>query len=123
MTNHQNNLMERRIMAATRTLSVSLLILIAVAACDTTVSNPGPVQDEVLADRNSAAATVNGAGRAVSNPSAEDWTLDATSIGLRSVRLATGARRRSLARPLGTPCAAWLRVRPASLDWCGWMPR
>lgn len=54
-------------MAATRTLSVSLFILTAVAACDTTVSNPGPVQDEFLADRNSAAATVNGAGRAVSS--------------------------------------------------------
>ena len=67
MTNHQNNLMERPIMTATRTLSVSLFILIAVAACDTTVSNPGPVQDEFLADRNSAAATVNGAGRAVSS--------------------------------------------------------
>ena len=66
MTNHQNNFMERPIMAATRTLSVSL-VLIAVAACDTTVSNPGPVQDEFLADRNSAAATVNGAGRAVSS--------------------------------------------------------
>jgi hypothetical protein len=38
----------------------------ATAACDTTVTNPGPVQDEFLADRNAATAMVNGAGRALS---------------------------------------------------------
>ena len=41
-------------------------LLLATAACDTTVSNPGPVQDAFLADRNAAAAMVNGAGRALS---------------------------------------------------------
>ena len=43
------------------------LLLVAVAACDTTVSNPGPVQDEFLAAREAAAALVNGAGRALSS--------------------------------------------------------
>ena len=41
-------------------------MLLATAACDTTVTNPGPVQDEFLADRNAATAMVNGAGRALS---------------------------------------------------------
>lgn len=41
-------------------------LLLATAACDTTVTNPGPVQDEFLADRNAASAMVNGAGRALS---------------------------------------------------------
>ena len=41
-------------------------LMLATAACDTTVTNPGPVQDEFLADRNAAAAMVNGAGRALS---------------------------------------------------------
>ena len=44
-----------------------LALLLATAACDTTVTNPGPVQDEFLADRNAAAAMVNGAGRALSS--------------------------------------------------------
>jgi len=43
------------------------LVLFATAACDTTVTNPGPVQDEFLADRNAASAMVNGAGRALSS--------------------------------------------------------
>ena len=43
------------------------LLLLATAACDTTVTNPGPVQDEFLADRNAATAMVNGAGRALSS--------------------------------------------------------
>jgi hypothetical protein len=42
------------------------LLLFATAACDTAVTNPGPVQDEFLADRNAATAMVNGAGRALS---------------------------------------------------------
>jgi hypothetical protein len=42
-------------------------LLMATAACDTTVTNPGPVQDEFLADRNAASAMVNGAGRALSS--------------------------------------------------------
>ena len=43
------------------------LVLFATAACDTTVTNPGPVQDEFLADRNAASAMVNGSGRALSS--------------------------------------------------------
>lgn len=46
---------------------VALLALGMSMGCDTTVTNPGPVQDEFLADRNSAAALVNGAGRALSS--------------------------------------------------------
>src|SRR6185436_9178941 len=41
--------------------------LLATASCDTNVSNPGPVQDEFLNDRNAANAMVNGAGRALSS--------------------------------------------------------
>jgi hypothetical protein len=44
-----------------------LALLVATASCDTTVTNPGPVQDEFLADRNAASAMVNGAGRALSS--------------------------------------------------------
>jgi hypothetical protein len=43
------------------------LLTLATAACDTTVTNPGPVQDDFLADRNAASAMVNGAGRALSS--------------------------------------------------------
>jgi hypothetical protein len=43
------------------------LLAVATAACDTTVTNPGPVQDDFLADRNAASAMVNGAGRALSS--------------------------------------------------------
>ena len=43
------------------------LLLLATAACDTTVTNPGPVQDDFLTDRNAASAMVNGAGRALSS--------------------------------------------------------
>ena len=43
-----------------------LALLLATVSCDTTVTNPGPVQDEFLADRNAASAMVNGAGRAIS---------------------------------------------------------
>src|SRR3954468_1003803 len=46
---------------------LALLLLTAPMACDTNVSNPGPVQDEFLNDRNAAAAMVNGAGRALSS--------------------------------------------------------
>lgn len=48
-----------------RTYGLALL-LAGAAACNTEVTNPGPVQDEFLADRNAAAALVNGAGRALS---------------------------------------------------------
>jgi hypothetical protein len=47
------------------------LLLLAAAACDTTVTNPGPVQDEFLADRTAGLALVNGAGRALS--AAMNW--------------------------------------------------
>jgi hypothetical protein len=55
---------ERALMRIFRT-ACSALLLMLVAACDTKVSNPGPVQDEFLNDRNAAAAMVNGAGRAL----------------------------------------------------------
>lgn len=50
----------------TRIRGAALLLLVT-AACDTTVTNPGPVQDEFLTDRNAATAMVNGAGRALSS--------------------------------------------------------
>ena len=49
-----------------RTSWFALLVLLATASCDTTVSNPGPVLEEFLADRTAATAMVNGAGRALS---------------------------------------------------------
>lgn len=49
-----------------RSIGATLLLFVA-AACDTTVTNPGPVQDEFLTDRNAATAMVNGAGRALSS--------------------------------------------------------
>jgi hypothetical protein len=65
MINDHSHLTERSIMHGLRTCAVALFVLVA-ASCDTKVSNPGPVQDEFLNDRNAAAALVNGAGRAVS---------------------------------------------------------
>ena len=50
----------------TKLILGGMALLLTTAACDTTVTNPGPVQDEFLADRNAAAAMVNGAGRALS---------------------------------------------------------
>lgn len=47
-----------------RSTAVGLLLVTAVS-CDTDVSNPGPVQDEFLNDRNAATAMVNGAGRGI----------------------------------------------------------
>jgi starch-binding outer membrane protein, SusD/RagB family len=49
-----------------RIAGFALLLMAAPVACDTNVSNPGPVQDEFLNDRNAAAAMVSGAGRALS---------------------------------------------------------
>jgi hypothetical protein len=45
---------------------VGLLIVLS-AACDTTVSNPGPVEDEFLSGSDAAVALVNGAGRALAS--------------------------------------------------------
>ena len=49
-----------------RIAGFALLLITAPVACDTDVSNPGPVGDEFLNDRNAAAAMVSGAGRALS---------------------------------------------------------
>ncbi|MEW5915550.1 MAG: RagB/SusD family nutrient uptake outer membrane protein [Gemmatimonadota bacterium] len=43
----------------------SAIFLAGAVACDTKVSNPGPVQDVFLNDRSAALAMVNGAGRAL----------------------------------------------------------
>jgi hypothetical protein len=53
-------------MTKTSSLFLTALLLAAPMACDTKVTNPGPVQDEFLDDRNAAAAMVSGAGRALS---------------------------------------------------------
>ncbi|MFN8572164.1 MAG: RagB/SusD family nutrient uptake outer membrane protein [Gemmatimonadaceae bacterium] len=50
-----------------RTLACGAVMLTGLAACDTKVTNPGPVQDAFLADRNAASAMVNGSGRALSS--------------------------------------------------------
>lgn len=47
--------------------SLVALLLVGGAACNTEVTNPGPVQDDFVSDRNAAAALVNGAGRAVAS--------------------------------------------------------
>lgn len=49
-----------------RTFGFALLLLAGAAACDTTVTNPGPIKDEFLSDRNAGSAMVAGAGRALS---------------------------------------------------------
>jgi hypothetical protein len=45
---------------------LTLALLAAPVACDTNVSNPGPVEDRFLDQREAAAALVNGAGRTLS---------------------------------------------------------
>src|SRR5213592_4561710 len=67
MHTHQNTQPKRASIMRFRTYSVALLLLVAPAACDTKVTNPGQVQDVFLTDRNAAAALVNGAGRALSS--------------------------------------------------------
>ncbi|MFN8582629.1 MAG: hypothetical protein U0163_16845, partial [Gemmatimonadaceae bacterium] len=54
-------------MRSSRTLASGALLLAALAGCDTKVTNPGPVQDTFLSDRNAALAMVNGSGRALSS--------------------------------------------------------
>ena len=54
---------ERTLMHRARIGGLALLLVAAPMACDTNVSNPGPVQDEFLNDRNAAAAMVNGGFR------------------------------------------------------------
>lgn len=66
MTTHTHIKPERTRMHRARITGFALLLLTAPVACDTNVSNPGPVLDEFLNDRNAAAAMVSGAGRALS---------------------------------------------------------
>jgi starch-binding outer membrane protein, SusD/RagB family len=65
MTIHQNNPTERTIMQSIRTVAPALLLL-AAAACDTKVTNPGRFEDVGLSDRNAGTALVAGAGKALS---------------------------------------------------------
>jgi hypothetical protein len=69
MPNHSTSLIPSR--QARFAAALSLLLLTVPVACDTNVSNPGPVEDSFLDDRNAAAAMVNGAGRALSQ--ATNW--------------------------------------------------
>jgi hypothetical protein len=48
-----------------RVCAVALCVLAMTMSCSTEVTNPGPVQDEFLSDRNAGVALVNGAGRAI----------------------------------------------------------
>jgi starch-binding outer membrane protein, SusD/RagB family len=68
MTNSKSNSQpESALMHRARIAGFALLLVAAPMACDTNVSNPGPVADEFLNDRNAAAAMVSGAGRALSD--------------------------------------------------------
>ena len=67
MTHTPNIQPESALMHRVRITGLALLLVAAPMACDTNVSNPGPVQDEFLNDRNAAAAMVSGAGRALSD--------------------------------------------------------
>lgn len=58
-------------MTTFRLFGAACVLLAAAVSCDTKVTNPGPVQDDFLSDRNSAIAMVNGAGRALG--SAINW--------------------------------------------------
>ncbi len=51
-----------RVVASTGALPLAMVVA---AACDTKVTNPGPVQDAFLSDTSAFPALVNGAGRAV----------------------------------------------------------
>lgn len=62
-THHQREMT----MCARGVKSGCLLLAVLLAACDTSVSNPGPVEDEFLTDPGAQAALVNGAGRALAS--------------------------------------------------------
>jgi hypothetical protein len=66
MITQQSLQSERTLMHRARIAGFALLLITAPVACNTEVSNPGPVGDEFLSDRNAAAAMVSGAGRALS---------------------------------------------------------
>lgn len=55
------------IMCARSVKSICLIFALLLAACDTDVSNPGPVEDEFLTDQGAQTALVNGAGRALAS--------------------------------------------------------
>ena len=48
-----------------RSIALGVMVIVA-TSCDTTVTNPGPVTDSYISDRNAASALVLGAGRALS---------------------------------------------------------
>jgi starch-binding outer membrane protein, SusD/RagB family len=60
-----------------------LLLLLAVAACDTEVTNPGPIQDEFVSDRTAAASLVNGAGRGLAQ--GLNWVLYTSAAVAREI--------------------------------------
>src|SRR5512145_3109176 len=57
----------RATMTTLRLFGTACVLLAAAVSCDTKVTNPGPVPDDFLSDRNSASAMVNGAGRALAS--------------------------------------------------------
>jgi starch-binding outer membrane protein, SusD/RagB family len=66
MATYQTTTLSDSMRDGIRTTRCALLALVAAAACDTNVSNPGPVRDEFLTGDDTyaaAAALVNGAGR------------------------------------------------------------
>jgi hypothetical protein len=54
-------------MRAFRLPGLAALAIAASLSCDTKVTNPGPVEDAFLSDRNAASAMVSGSGRALSS--------------------------------------------------------
>ena len=68
--------------ASTRT-ALSAAAVMALAACDFKVTNPGPVQSPFLNDPNAAAAIVNGAGRDLSD--ALNWIAYTSASPTREI--------------------------------------
>lgn len=64
MTNPINRMMRSTMPVRTRVFALIVAASFA-AACDTEVTNPGPVQDEFVSDRTAGTALVNGSGRAL----------------------------------------------------------